>query len=233
MLNYTLEGNVARITFNSPDTANAITYRMMNDYIAALHAARSSDAQFLLIDAVGPDFCTGRDQKERVPDLTREQNLNLILEANAALRAFEGVSIALIQGRALGFGSGIALHATISVAAESATFGFDEIKHGLAPLVIVAYAPYFIAPRIAQELVITGRSVPATEAREIGIVSRIVAPDQVAATGAALVQELSANLPSAIRLLRRYHETVAAYPSQATLLDAIRQLDRWIADGKP
>lgn len=233
MINYTFDNNVARITFNSPATANAITYRMMSDYIAALEKASADGAGFLIIDSAGDDFTVGRDQKERVPDLTREQNLNLILKANAALRAFEGVSIALIKGRALGFGSGIALHSTISVAADTATFGFDEIKHGLAPLVIVAYAPYFIAPRVAQELVISGRRVSAAEAREIGIASRVVPADRLLATADELIAELSENLPSAIRFLRRYHESVAAYPSQERLLDAIRQLSTWIGNGKP
>lgn len=233
MINYSFDNNVARITFNSPATGNAITYQMMSDYIVALERASTDRAAFLLIDSAGDDFTVGRDQKEKVPNLTREQSLNLILKANGALRAFDGVSISLIKGRALGFGSGIALHSTISVAVDTATFGFDEIKHGLAPLVIVAYAPYFIAPRVAQELVISGRRVSAVEAREIGIVSRVVPADRLRATADELIAELCENLPSAIRLLRRYHESVAAYPSQETLVDAINQLSAWIGAGKP
>src|ERR1700744_3693803 len=138
MLLYTKTEDVARITFDSPGTSNAITFRMMNDYIDALVAARESRARWLVIDANGEDFTLGRDQKERVADVSREQNLMLILKANAALRAFDGVSIALIQSRALGFGSGIALHSTISIGSEDAVLGFDEINHGLAPLVVAA-----------------------------------------------------------------------------------------------
>jgi methylglutaconyl-CoA hydratase len=233
MVIYREAQGVAHITFDSAATSNAITYRMMNDYIASLEAARASGARFLLIDANGEDFCVGRDQKERVPDITREQNLTLILKANAALRDFSGVSIALIQGRALGFGSGIALHSTLSVGASNAVLGFDEINHGLAPLVVAAYAPYFIAPRIAQELVITGRPVAADEARAIGLLSRVVAPGELAQTGQALIESLSAHLPSAIRLLRTYHESQAQYPDAATLEDAVVQLADWIGKGKP
>ena len=233
MVLYNEAQGIARITFDSAATSNAITYRMMNDYIAALESARASGARFLLIDATGEDFCVGRDQKERVPDITREQNLTLILKANAALRAFNGVSIALIQGRALGFGSGIALHSTVSVGASNAVLGFDEINHGLAPLVVAAYAPYFIAPRIAQELVITGRPVLAEEARAIGLLSRVVPAGELAQTGQALIESLSAHLPSAIRLLRTYHESQARYPEPAVLEDAVVQLADWISKGKP
>lgn len=233
MLQYTKTDDVARITFDSPTTSNAITYRMMNDYIAALAAARESRARFLLIDAKGADFTVGRDQKERVPDVTREQNLTLILKANAALRAFDGVSIALIQGRALGFGSGIALHSTISIGADDAVLGFDEIHHGLAPLVVAAYAPYFIAPRIAQELVITGRAVPAEEARAIGLLSRVVPHAELERAGQALIESLQGYLPSALRLLRDYHDGVARYPDDATLGAAVQRLATWIEQGKP
>lgn len=233
MVIYQQSERVARITFDSPSTSNAITYRMMNDYIDALSAARESGAGFLVIDANGPDFCVGRDQKERVPDLSREQNLTLILKANAALRAFNGVSIALIQGRAFGFGSGIALHSTISIGASDAVLGFDEINHGLAPLVVVAYAPYFIAPRVAQELVITGRPVPAAEAREIGLLSRVVPPAQLQEAAQGVIESLSGHLPSAIRLLRNYHEQHAAYPDAAVLEEAVKTLADWIGQGKP
>lgn len=233
MLLYSKTNDVARITFDSPATSNAITFQMMNDYIDALAAARESGARFLVIDANGPDFCVGRDQKERVPDVTREENLTLILKANAALRAFSGVSIALIQGRALGFGSGIALHSTISIGASDAVLGFDEIHHGLAPLVVAAYAPYFVAPRIAQELVITGRPVPADEARAIGLLSRVVPRAELAQAGQATIESLTGYLPSAIRLLREYHESEARYPDAATLEAAVQRLATWIGQGKP
>lgn len=232
-VHYHYTNDVARITFDSPATSNAITYAMMTQYIEGLEAASRDKARFLIIDAKGDDFTLGRDQKERVPGLARLDSLGLILKANAALRAFEGVSISLIQGRALGFGSGIALHTTISVAAETATFGFDEINHGLAPLVIVAYAPYFLPPRVVQELVITGRKVPAKEARELGIASRVVAADALEQTAQALIADIGERLPSAVGFLRRYHESIANYPSDAILLDAIQQLDQWITQGKP
>lgn len=233
MTNFRIEGDTARFTFDSPDTSNAITVAIMRGFIEALETAQGKGARFLLIDAEGRDFTVGRDQSERNHGLTREQSLSLILRANAALRAFEGVSIALIQGRALGFGSGISLHSTISLAAHDAVFGFDEVSHGLAPLVVAAYAPYYIAPRVAQELEITGRLVSAVEAREIGIVSRVVPVGTLAESGEELLETLRGRHAGAIRFIRRYHESRAAYPGEATLRDAVKQLADWLEAGRP
>lgn len=95
------------------------------DYQCVHCHAEQEHAQVLLISAKGGVFTWGRDQKERLPNVPLRDNLGLILQANAALRGFSGVSISLIDGPALGFGSGIALHSSITLATERAEFGFD------------------------------------------------------------------------------------------------------------
>jgi methylglutaconyl-CoA hydratase len=79
------------------------------------------------------------------------------------LRQFPGVSISLIQGHAKGFGTGVAVHGTIAVAAETAFFGVDEVRHALAPLIDVLYLPQYISPKIASKLYLTGGDVSAAE----------------------------------------------------------------------
>ncbi|MFG1479149.1 enoyl-CoA hydratase/isomerase family protein [Xanthobacter sp. V4C-4] len=233
MIDYSAADGVARITFNTPQTHNHFTYQLMLDYIAALDAARASGARVLVIAAEGEHFTLGRDQKEVRPDVPRRQNLGLILKANAALRAFPGVSIALVNGRAMGFGSGVSLHTTISLAADDAIFGFDEIGHGLAPLIVQVYLPYFIAPRTALELVATGRDVSAEEAARIGLVSRVVPKAQLKAEGEALVEKLRANSAAALSLITAFGREVNGYPDPALGEAAADRLAEWIAAGKP
>lgn len=232
MIDYQFTTGVARITLNTPETHNAFTRQLMLDFIAAIHQAQSHQAEVLVIDAKGQDFTLGRDQKERLPDVPLRDNLGLILQANAALRAFQGVSIALIQGRALGFGSGVSLHSTISIAAESAELGFDEIHHNLAPLIVVAYLPWFIAPRVAEELVISGRRVPAQEALRIGLVSRVVADDQLQSAANEIIDSVQRAAP-ATRVIRRYTQQLPGYPSEELSQLAIEQLASWVEQGKP
>lgn len=232
MIDYAFSDGVARITLNTPETRNAFTRQLMLDFIAAIGRAHEQQADVLVISAAGQDFTLGRDQKERLPDVPLRENLGLILKANDALRSFPGVSVALIQGCALGFGSGISLHSTISIAAESAELGFDEIEHNLAPLIVVAYLPWFIAPRVAEELVLSGRRVPADEALRIGLVSRVVKDEHLHSAGEALVQKLRQSAPAA-RLIRRYGQQLPGYPSESLSQQAIEQLAKWVEQGKP
>ncbi len=233
MIEYNAADGVARITFNTPETHNRFTYQLMLDFIAALEAAKASGANVLVIAAEGEDFTLGRDQKEVRTDIPRRDNLGLILKANAALRAFPGVSIALVNGRALGFGSGVSLHATISLAADDAVFGFDEIRHGLAPLIVEAYLPHFIAPRTALELVITGREVGALEAQRIGLVSRVVPKAALKEEGKALVAQVKANNAAALSLIVDFARELPGYPQPALGERAADRLAEWIAAGKP
>lgn len=232
MIDYAFNDGVARITLNTPETHNAFTRQLMLDFIAAIGRAHEQQADVLVISATGQDFTLGRDQKERLPDVPLRNNLGLILQANAALRGFPGVSVALIQGRALGFGSGVSLHSTISIAAESAELGFDEIDHNLAPLIVVAYLPWFISPRVAEDLVLSGRRVPADEALRIGLVSRVVKDDQLHSAAEALVQSLRHSAPAA-RVIRRYSQQLPGYPSESLSQQAIEQLANWVEQGKP
>ena len=232
MIDYQFNDGVARITLNTPETHNAFTRQLMLDFIAAIRNAHQQQANVLVIAATGEDFTLGRDQKERLSDVPLRANLGLILEANDALRSFPGVSIALIQGKALGFGSGISLHSTLSIAAASAELGFDEIAHNLAPLIVVAYLPYFIAPRVAEELVLSGRRVPAEEALRIGLVSRVVADDQLKAAGEETIRQLQQAAPAA-RVIRRYVQQLPGYPAAELSQQGIEQLASWVEQGKP
>jgi methylglutaconyl-CoA hydratase len=232
MIAYDNDGQVARITFNAPDTGNRVTYRMMTDYIAALDDAHRSGARVLVIGSEGEHFTLGRDQKEKV-EVSKRDNLGLILRANELLRTFPGVSIARVRGRAMGFGSGIAIHASIAVAEESAVFGFDEIKHGLAPLIVVLYLPHFVGRKVATELCLTGRDVSASEAVAIGLINRVVPDGGLDAAEAELLDVLSSYHPGALNLIRRFANEAADYPSAEDGRLAVEQLAAWLDAGKP
>ncbi|MDX5628366.1 MULTISPECIES: enoyl-CoA hydratase/isomerase family protein [unclassified Brenneria] len=232
MIDYRFDNRVARLTLNTPQTGNRFTRQLMLDFIAGIRKAAEQKADVLVIDAKGDDFTLGRDQSERLPDVPLRQNLGLILEANAALRNFPGVSIALIQGPALGFGSGLALHSTISLAVQSAQFGFDEIAHNLAPLIVAAYLPYFIPPRAAEELLLTGRRVDAEEALRLGLISRIVADDALQSSADALIESLL-HSSAAARVIRRYTQRLPGYPSAELSRQAVEDLALWVEQGKP
>jgi enoyl-CoA hydratase/carnithine racemase len=223
-----------RITIDRPaETGNRFDYATMTAWIAALEAAHASGAAVLAVDATGPDFSLGRDQSERIPGLGRRESLSLILRANDLLAGFPGIKIGLVQGRALGFGSGIALHCDITLAADDAVLGFDEIAHGLAPLVVVEYLGRHVGPKVALELVATGRDVPAQEALRLRMVNRVVPAGDLAAAGDALLAQLTAADSGALRLIGRYGAALAAGELEDPRPDAVEWLAAWIDEGKP
>jgi enoyl-CoA hydratase/carnithine racemase len=197
------DGAVLRVTLDRPEHANTITYATMTAFVDALEAARDSDAAVLVITGAGDDFTLGRDKHERVPGVTRADNLSLILRANTALAAFPGVSVAVIRGRALGFGTGLALHSDLALAADTAALGFDELAHGLPPLVVLTYLYRHVTPKVADDLVLTGRRVAAAEALTLGLVSRVIAEGDLDAVADRTVAELAGRDPSALRLLKQ------------------------------
>jgi len=235
MIHYQFSDRVARITLDRPEAGNRINYQMMLDLIAAFECAAADKAIVLVLDAKGEDFTWGRDQKEALPkEVSRLDSLGLILRANAALRDFPGISIALVKGHALGFGSGLALHATFSLGADTAVLGFDEIAHGLAPLVVVAYLPHFIGARLATDLVYTGRKLAAEEAAKIGLLTRVVPADRLEADGEALINELLQKPAGALRLIRSFEKGLPTqYPDARISAEAISRLDAWLGAGRP
>lgn len=233
MIRYETTNSVARITLDTPATGNRFTYQLMLDFIAALTSAASSGAAILLLDATGPDFTLGRDQSEKLENVSRKDSLKLILQANSRLKAFPGVSIALIQGRAMGFGSGLALHADISVGSDDAVLGFNEIKHGLAPLVVLTYLSNYVGPKIAKELIYTGRDVPADEAVRLGLLNTAVPAGELKAEGERLVGEFGRFHAGAIRLIHEFTEDLPNITTEDPAVVGIDRLVAWIEAGKP
>lgn len=205
-----VEGRVARIQLDRPQADNRITAVMMRQFIAGLSAAAEADADVLVITATGTDFSVGRDQQERPEGITRRDNLQLIVQGNQLLVGFPGISVTAVRGRALGFGCGIVLQSDLSVAADTAILGFDEIRHGFAPSFVMTYLENFVGPKRALDLVATGRMLNAAEAERLGIVSRVVAADDLHACTESLVAGLLERDRTALRTCKSFLREIRA-----------------------
>jgi methylglutaconyl-CoA hydratase len=177
LVTFEQDGDVGTVTFRRPDDGNQVNVATMRALISSLEDAHDSDIDVLVLRGAGEAFCVGRDQEEDPEDLSKRENLSLILDANKLWRDFDGATVAAVSGDALGFGCGLALQADITLAAGDAQLGFTEIHHGFAPTIVLTYIETYLPRKRAMDLVMTGRTVPATEAREMGIVTR-VAPSE-------------------------------------------------------
>jgi methylglutaconyl-CoA hydratase len=233
VIRYETKANVAAITLDTPENANKFTYQLMNDFIDSLTTAAASGAIVLVLQATGKDFTLGRDQNEQLANISRRDSLRLILKANDALQQFPGVSIALIQGRCMGFGTGLSLRSNISIGTHDSILGFDEIKHGFAPLVVQTYLSNYVGPKTANELVVTGRDVPAEEAVRLGLLTKVVPRDRLAEEGKKLAAELTTLSSGALRLIHRFGEELSRFRGDNAGELAIERLAQWIEAGRP
>ena len=209
---FEISERMARLTFDRPGDGNRIDVATMQGFIAALRQANDAEVDVLVIAAAGPDFSLGRDQSEKPTGMSKRDNLGLILQANELLAGFAGVTVAAIQGRALGFGSGVAVQSDITIAAEDAVMGFNEIQHGFAPAIVMTYLETYVSRKVAIDLLMSGRNVTAPEARAMGLVTRVVAENNLEAEVQSTVDDLLSKPIQALRQCKFFLRIVATVP---------------------
>ena len=184
----------AVITLNRPEALNALSFALIRDLAARLDEVAKSDARALIITGAGTKaFCAGADIKELTGRglMAQKQGGEFGQATFAKLDTLPMPSVAVINGYAFGGGMELALACTFRLATRNAKMGTPEIKLGLIP----GYGGTQRLPRVvgearALEMVMTGRTVDAEEAYRIGLVSRLIDGDAVAA-GVAFAREFS------------------------------------------
>jgi enoyl-CoA hydratase/carnithine racemase len=167
---YEAREGIATITINRPDSRNALNFAVRSGIRASLESFNDDDqAKVLIITATGDvAFSAGADLKEM-----SEQHLTIPPDDFIPDLATHKPVIAAVNGVALGGGFFLAQQADLVIAADHATFGITEARHGRgAPW--AAPLPLLIPPRIALQLLLTAQPITATRAREIGLINFIV-----------------------------------------------------------
>lgn len=183
MINYEERNGVAIITFDRAP-ANAYNTAFQQTFGAAIDRANSTDSVVaVVIKSTSPKFfCSGADIKEFSANST-EQNQKMVKQARQNLAAMENSSkiyIAGIQGHTLGGGLEIAMACDIRIAMiGNYLFGLPEIKLGLIPgNGGTQRLTKLVGLSIALDLLITGNTISSSEAHRIGLVSRLIHPDE-------------------------------------------------------
>ena len=195
---------VHSLTLNTPRSFNVLSEAMLIALQAAIDAvAADPKARLVVIGASGKAFCAGHDLKEMKanPELTYYQALfarcsRLML----AIRKLEVPVIARVQGLATAAGCQLVAQCDLAVASDNASFGVNGIDVGLFCATPGVALSRNILPKQAMEMLLTGDFISATEARDRGLVNRVVAPDALDAEVATLVDRILAKPPEAIAM---------------------------------
>jgi len=204
--------HVTTITLNRPDVFNAFSDQLSAELLDALKkASRDADTRVVILTGAGKAFSSGQDLgelKERytpgyVPELSRDlhKRYNPIIKAICGL---EKPVVAAINGVAAGAGCSLALACDLRIASEKASFVEVFVNVGLIPDSGSSYfLPRLVGHARAMELCCTGRPVKAPEALELGLVNRVVPPDELLAAAGEIARALAAKPARSIALTKR------------------------------
>src|SRR5215475_8006159 len=201
-------GPVTRITFNRPDKRNAISPKMICDILTALDEIEKTRARVVIITGAGSSFCAGMDLEmlsalaEHTPQENQEDSRRMA-RMFRRIWSFPKPMIAAVNGHALAGGCGIATLCDFTIAVPEAKFGYTEVKIGFLPAIVSVFLTRQIGDKRARDLLLTGRLVPAQEAKELGLVTEIVPPEKLMSRCAELAEQLIAASPSSLMRAKR------------------------------
>ncbi len=199
-LRYDVDGGLATLTLDRPDSRNALNRAMCDDLLAAAAAARDdAEVRLVFVRANGPVFCAGADLKER-KTMTADEVRDRRLAGFAAYGALESLPmpvIAVVQGPAIGSGVEIVSCCDFVVATPDATFAMPEATGGT--LGATQRLPRIIGKPLAKDMMFTGRKLTATEAHAAGLVTRIAEAAALAAVLADIAETILAAPQPALR----------------------------------
>lgn len=199
----TTEGRAATIRLARPPL-NILTLEMMREISKALEAcANDQDVRVAVIrSGVDGVFSAGADVREHLPERVEE----LIRTMEALVRqilTYPKPTMCVVQGKCLGGGMELAIACDFIVATPDAVFGQPEVKLGVFPPVALALLPRLVGVRATHDIVLTGRDMPAEEAAKIGLITRVVATEDLEPTVADLEKALAANSSIVMGLAKR------------------------------
>ncbi|MEE4263434.1 MAG: enoyl-CoA hydratase [Desulfobacteraceae bacterium] len=193
-IEYTAKGPVGYLTLNNPSKINALSKLMISEMIHALETVAVDESiKVLVIRAAGKHFCAGHFLGEMVNGDVSEYK-SIFDQCNRMMQMIHDVPqpvIAQVQGIATAAGCQMVAWCDLAVAEEGAKFATPGVKIGLfctTPSVAVVRA---IGRKAAMEMLLTGRYFPAREARELGLINRVVPLDELATETEALANQIA------------------------------------------
>jgi methylglutaconyl-CoA hydratase len=222
------DSGVATITLNRPDKRNAISFDLIDDLLRALKEVEASDALILILTGAGKAFCSGLDLDNLKALLGRSPEDNLkdsqtMVKLFRSLYEFPKVTIAAVNGAAIAGGTGLALLCDFTLAVPEAKFGYTEVRIGFVPAIVSTFLLRQVGEKQARDLLLTGRIFAADEAARIGLVSEIVAPENLMTRARELASQLMENSPSSLRATKKLLTNHARAELDAQIEAAVRE----------
>lgn len=209
---YELDKNVATVSMNRPDALNALSQQLTVDLTTAIRKASSDNARAVVLTGSGRAFCSGGDLREMKAMWESEGRIEAFLEAPLGalheliklIRETPIPFIAAVNGVCAGAGVNLALACDIVIAAEDALFREAFVRIGLSPdCGGTFFLPRAVGEKLAAELLMTGDSITAQRALQIGMINSISGTDELSTDAAKMAGKLASGPTGAIGRIKR------------------------------
>ena len=227
---------VARLTLTRPEVRNAFDDVLIGELIEAIERITGvfesdpdSAPRALVLTGEGAAFCAGADMNwmRRSVSYTRDENEADAMRFAGMMRTLDELpipTIARVNGACLGGGMGLVACCDVVIAAEDATFGFTEVRLGIAPAVISTFVLPKIGASAARRYFLTGEIFHASVAKSIGLVHEVVPMGELDAAVGRVVDAIRGNGPRGVAAAKRLiRETLALRRGEA-IQNAVRTI---------
>jgi methylglutaconyl-CoA hydratase len=219
-------GHLTTIKLNRPDKRNAINTQMIAELMGALDAIEKTPARVVVVTGEGKAFCSGMDL-ELLQNIATQSPGENQEDSRRMAKMFRRIwsygkpLIAAVNGHALAGGCGIATLCDFTLSVPEAKFGYTEVKLGFLPAIVSVFLTRQIGEKHARDLLLTGRLVDATEAKQLGMVNEIVPVEKLMQRAHDLAETLIEASPSSVTRAKRLLVCAAAPSLDADLERAV------------
>jgi len=192
----TTQDTIATLTINRPAARNAMSVEILEAMHAAVDSLAGTDTKVLVLTGAGRAFCAGMDLKAVLIELSGDEEmgerlLTSLAELTLKIRSLDQVTVASVNGAAIGGGCGLTCVCDVTVSHADAKLGFPEVDLGICPAVIAPWVVKKLGAGVARKAMLMGGVMSGQDAYDIGLVDQL-APNREAL--AALTQYVAERL---------------------------------------
>src|SRR6267143_5898859 len=178
------------VTLNRPERRNALTIELLTELVAAIRLASDEPHErIIILRGAGAAFCTGMDLKAATPQNAHAM-AELVAETLLTLSQTHLITIAAVHGAAVAGGAGIMSACDFVVVAKRTKIGYPEVRRGLVAGLVMTFLRRQLRERDIRELLLTSELIDAKRAQEIGLVNRVVPPNELENTARSIASSI-------------------------------------------
>jgi methylglutaconyl-CoA hydratase len=192
------------VTLNRPERRNALTIELLSELMSAIQlASEEPHVRILILQGAGAAFCTGLDLKEAADQAKAHATAEAVAKTLITISQTHLITVAAVHGAAVAGGAGIMSACDFVVAAQRTKIGYPEARRGLVAGLVMTFLRRQVSERNMRELLLGSELIDAERAKEIGLVNRVVAQDNLMAEALKFAESALQGAPGALAETKR------------------------------